>query len=110
MNEVTTYPPLTVGLPPRPENKWQREYCAFLRLLPELLKTRRGKYVAVHDEQVVDSGDDKVALALRAYELHGYVPIFVGLVAERPLPPERLPSFRAWEGQPKWTGEETPAS
>jgi hypothetical protein len=110
MSDVTTYPPPVLGLPPQPENQWQREYRAFLRLLPDLLKTHRGKYVAVHDEQVVDSGDDKVALALRAYEKHGYVPIYVGLVAERPLPPERIPSFRAWEGHSLRMGEEAPSS
>jgi hypothetical protein len=110
MNEVTTYPPLALGLPPQPENKWQCEYRAFLRLLPELLKAQRGKYVAVHNERVVDSGDDKIALALRSYQKHGYVPIYVGLVAERPLPPERIPSFRAWEGQALQMGEDAPSS
>lgn len=94
MSEVVTYPAVQIEWPPPPRNKWEREYRAFLAMLPELLKTHRGKYVAVHEGQVVGSGDDKVALALRAYEKHGYVPIYVGLVAERPLPPERMPSFR----------------
>jgi hypothetical protein len=92
MSEPVIYPaPL---LPPRPTNKWRREQLAFLRLLPELLRTHRGKYVAVHEEKVVDSGEEKLAVAMRAYAQHGYVPIFVGLVTDEPLPPVRVPSPR----------------
>jgi hypothetical protein len=82
---------LTAYLPA--PTKWEREYQAFLGLLPELLKAHEGKYVAVHEGRVVDVGEDKVALALGVYEKYGYVPIYVGLVATRPLPPERCPSF-----------------
>src|SRR5262249_22792908 len=60
MSQPETLPAPVIDRPPR--HKWEREYRAFLRLLPELLKTHRGKYVAVHEEQVVDSGDDEVAL------------------------------------------------
>jgi hypothetical protein len=94
MNESTTLATITVELTQPPKTKWEREHRAFQLKLPDLLKTHRGKYVAVHDGKVVDSGDDKVALALRAYGTFGYVPIYVGLVAERPLPLERHPSFR----------------
>jgi hypothetical protein len=94
MNDPITLPETKVELPPQVQTKWDREYGAFLHLLPELLKTHRGKYVAVHEAKVIDTGDDKVALALRAYDAFGYVPIYVGLVAERPLPRERHPSFR----------------
>src|SRR5205807_1758117 len=74
-------------------NKWQREYRAFLRLLPELLKTHKGKYVAIHEEQCVDTDEDKIALALRVYARYGYVPIQVGLVAEE-QPVVRIPHRR----------------
>jgi hypothetical protein len=83
-----------VVLPPPPEDKWRREYRAFLRMIPELLKTHRGKYVAIHEEKVVESGDDLIPVALRAYERHGYVPIYVGLVTDEPPPVIRLPSPR----------------
>jgi hypothetical protein len=53
--------------------------------------------VAVHDERVVDSGEDKLAVLMRAYVTFGYVPIYVGLVAERPLPAERWPHYRVVE-------------
>jgi sugar phosphate isomerase/epimerase len=94
MSEPTTVPTLTVNLPPPPQTKWEREYRAFLRLLPELLKTHRGAYVAIHEGQVVDTGDDELALASRVWSKVGYVPIHIGLVTEQPRPIERVPSFR----------------
>jgi hypothetical protein len=51
-------------------------------LLPELLRTHRGQYVAIHEEQVVDSGDDTFALGRRVYKRFGYVPIYVAPVSE----------------------------
>jgi hypothetical protein len=92
MSETSTDVVHTVELPRPPMTKWDREYQAFLRLLPDLLKSHRGQYVAVHNEQVVDVGDHKIDLAYRVYEKYGYLPIYVGIVAERPLPLERMPS------------------
>lgn len=94
MSEPVTYPAVSLTIPIPAHNKWEREYRAFLHMLPELLRSHRGKYVAVHDGRVVDEGEDKIALALGAYQKFGYVPIYVGLVTERPLPTERIPSFR----------------
>ena len=94
MSEPVTFPALALDFPTPPQSKWEREYRAFLRMLPELLKTCRGKYVAVHEGRVVDSGEDKMRLAMKAYAQYGYVPIYVGVVAERPLPAERIPGFR----------------
>ena len=72
--------------PPPPRNKWEREYRAFRRLLPGLLQTHRGKYVAVHNEQVIDSDADEMALILRALAKVGNVDIHVGLVTDQPEP------------------------
>jgi hypothetical protein len=94
MNKPEILPAPVLNLPPPPRDKWEEEYHAFIRLLPELLETHRGKYVAIHEGHVVDSGDDKIALAMRAYDRFGYIPIYVGLVAERPLRPVRIPSPR----------------
>jgi hypothetical protein len=63
-------------------SKWEREQAAFRRLLPQLLATHRGKFVAVHGEQVVDSGDDKLTVALRVLASVGNTDIHVGLVSE----------------------------
>jgi len=50
-------------------------------MLPELLRSHRGRYVAVHDGRLVDEGEDKIALALEAYQKFGYVPIGFGATA-----------------------------
>lgn len=93
MAELDILPAPVLNLPPPPEDKWRREQRAFQRLLPELLDTCRGKYVAVHEEQVVDRDDDLVTLATRVYRRHGYVPIYMDLVTERP-PVVRIPHYR----------------
>lgn len=89
MSEPATLPAPVIDLTGRPESKWAREYQAFRRLLPSLLATHRGQYVAIHEGQVVDSGDDKLALALRVLGRIGNVAIHVGLVAEAQEPLSR---------------------
>jgi len=85
----------TVQLPPpSPPTKFERERSAFLRLLPDLLKTHQGKYVAIHEERVVGEGDDKVAVALATYRQFGYVEIYVGLVTTQPEVPLRAGRYR----------------
>jgi hypothetical protein len=74
--------------------RWGQEYAAFIRLLPELLKTHRGKYVAMHGSKVVAVADTFTDAAMKAYKLVGYVPLHVGLVSEEPVPAVRLPSPR----------------
>jgi hypothetical protein len=82
MSEIATPPTFSVDLPPPESSKGAREFQAFRRLLPELLATYRDKYVAVHNEQVVDSDADDIALVLRVQAKIGYVPIHVGLVTD----------------------------
>jgi hypothetical protein len=92
MNQLETLPaPI---LPSIPEDKWHREKRAFRRLLPSLLISHQGRYVAIHEEQVVESGPDKLEVAGRAYARFGYVPIFVSLVTDVPQPLIRIPSPR----------------
>jgi hypothetical protein len=94
MNETTvTLPAPVLELPP-PVNKWEREHRAFQRLLPELLKSQAGKYVAIHDEQVVDSDTNELALIERMLGRVGNVSIHVGLVTEQTPPPIRVPHYR----------------
>lgn len=75
------------------EAKIRREQEAFRRLLPGLLRTHCGQFVAIHDEQVVGAGPDQVEVADRAYERFGYIPLLVTLVTERPRV-VRIPSPR----------------
>lgn len=85
---------IAIELPTPALPKAEREYRAFLRLLPGLLTTHQGKHVAIHNEQVVDCDADDVALILRVQSKVGYVPIYVGLVTEA-LPITRVPHYRA---------------
>ena len=75
----------------RVDEAFERERAAFERLKPELLKTYRGKFVAVVNEQVADVDTDRVKLVLRVYDRFGYRPIYVQLVEEH-LPRLHLPS------------------
>jgi hypothetical protein len=79
---------------PTPEDKWQHEFEAFQRLLPDLLHTHLGQYVVIHNGQVVDSGPDDLALALRFFAQHGKVPIHIGRVTREPATPARIPHYR----------------
>ena len=54
MNSIETLP--SPVLPSPPEDKFRSEQRAFQKLLPELLRTHRDQYVAIHDGQVVGFG------------------------------------------------------
>jgi hypothetical protein len=77
---------------------WQSEERAFHRLVPALLPTHRGQYVAVHNGQVIDHGPDQIEVAKRVYAQVGYVPVYVGLVTDVLPPPVRVPSPRRLRG------------
>ncbi len=75
-----------VHWPPLPRSKSEREYQAFRRLLPQLLQTDRGRYVAIHEEQVIDRDSDELTLIARVLAKVGNVDIHVGLVTDQPEP------------------------
>jgi hypothetical protein len=89
VNDPPTLPAPVLDLAAPSPTKWQREYQTFRRLLPQLLTTHRGQYVAIHEGQVVDSGDDKLVVALRVLARVGNTAIHVGRVAEEPEPVSR---------------------
>ena len=84
MSDTITLPSSTVNLAVSPRSKWEREFDAFRKMLPALLGSHRGCYVAIHDGKVADWGDDKLALALRVLAKVGNVAIHIGLVSEEP--------------------------
>ncbi len=92
MSEVVTFDPPAL-IPLSGPTKWEREYRAFQKLLPSLLLTRRGQYVAIHDEQGVDSGDNEIALIQRVFAKVGNVPIHIDPVADHPRI-ARVPHYR----------------
>lgn len=82
MSDVSTPPTFEVTIPVPDLSKGESEYQAFLRLLPELLQTHRGQYVAIHDGQMVDADADDIDLVQRVHARVGYAPIHVGLVTD----------------------------
>src|SRR5947209_19772554 len=93
MNDTSPREAISIDLPTPSLSKGEREYQAFVRLLPTLLQTHRGRYVAIHDGQVVDQGDDDIELVQRVHLRIGNVPIYVGLVsAEQRV--FRIPHYR----------------
>ncbi|HZL36987.1 MAG TPA: DUF5678 domain-containing protein [Tepidisphaeraceae bacterium] len=95
MNEIDVIesPQLTTMNPPL-DDGWRREYAAFVRLLPDLLKSHHGKFVAIHDGKIVAVADTFKDAAMQAYQCVGYVPLHVGQVVEHPVGQVRLPSPR----------------
>ncbi len=93
-NDILPAPEIQ-SLPATGPSKWEREKLAFRRLSA----THRGQYVAVHNEQVVDSGSDQLELARQSYRRFGYVPVYVGLVTDEPREPIRMPSPRHVRGR-----------
>jgi len=99
MSDMTTLPAPDLSLKEATHAAWEEEQRAFLRLLPTLLATHRGRYVAVHHGCVIAEGPEQVEVAKQAYSRAGYVPIYVGLVTEEPSRPVRLPSPRLLPGR-----------
>jgi len=99
MSDVTTLPAPDLGLKETTPAAWENEQRAFLRLLPTLLATHQGQYVAVHHGRVIAEGPDQVEVAKQAYARAGYVPIYVGLVTNEPPRPVRIPSPRLFPGR-----------
>lgn len=95
-SEVFDAPVLKLNREPR--TKWERELREFERMLPELLTTWRGMYVAVHEGRVVATGDHMIDVAMEAHSRCGYVPLHVGLVTEQPPPPVRIETPRIIRG------------
>ena len=94
MDESEILPAPVINVPQKNDDKWERERSAFRRLLPSLLTTSLGRYVAIHEEAVVETGDSSVDTAQRAYARFGYIPIFIELVSDQRPRVVRFPSLR----------------
>ncbi len=64
--------------------QFERERAAFQRLLPELLKEHRGKWVAIVDEKVADVGPDFSSVIQRVRARFGKRSVCVQEVLETP--------------------------
>jgi hypothetical protein len=78
-----------------PNKEWHAERVAFYRQLPDLLRTYRGQYVAIRGGAVVGHGDLVRQVSMDAHRLYGEVPIYIGLVSDKPVTPARIPSPRS---------------
>ena len=78
--ETTATPSPPVPVDPEFEKQWQ----AFQRLKPELLKKYKGQWVAIVNEEVVESGSEFGEVAQKTRERFGDVPMCVSEVLEKP--------------------------
>lgn len=63
---------------------FERERAAFQRLLPELLKSHRGEWVAIVDEQVVEFGPDFSSVIVPVRQRFGQRPVYIHEISEQP--------------------------
>ena len=71
-------------LPDTPYNrKWKAEIAAYDAMWPELLKTHKGKWVAVHGGKIVDIDRSREKLITRVYaQFSRRTPIYIEQVVE----------------------------
>jgi len=70
--------------------KIRREQAAYEAMHADLKETGSGKWVAVHEGQVVDRDDDDVALHRRVRDRYGDIAILLTRVDESPVREIRL--------------------
>ena len=92
--EPSTTDPMAGEGGPMTDPKLDREWAAFRAMLPELVKTYGGQFVAIHEGQVVGSGPDKDSVWREAHQRHGNVPILVRGVTETPRVVRIVTPFR----------------
>ena len=63
---------------------FERERAAFQRLLPELLESHRGEWVAIVDEQLVEFGSSFSSVIVRVRQRFGQRPVYVREILEQP--------------------------
>jgi len=63
---------------------FERERAAFQRLLPELLRTHRGEWVAVVDGQPVEFSPDFSSVIVPVRRRFGQRPVYVHEISEEP--------------------------
>ena len=66
------------------DDEWERARQAFERMRSELVKTHKGRFVAILNNQVVDTDSEMGTLARRVYARFGYRPIYMQKVTEHP--------------------------
>jgi hypothetical protein len=75
------------------DDPWERDRQAFFLMLPELLKTLRGKCVAIHNGKVVEIGDSVRTVLLQVRERFPKTEVYIQRVDEK-LPIAKMQSPR----------------
>lgn len=70
------------------------EHDRFVAMLPELMKTIPGKWIAMNAGEIVATADDEVGALTAAYRLRPGVLFLSRLVTDGPIPMDRLPTVR----------------
>lgn len=73
-----------ISPPSSPDDEWEQARQAFERMRGKLLKTHKGQFVAILNDQVVDADAEIGTLAGRVYARFGYRPIYMQKVTEQP--------------------------
>ena len=73
-----------ISPPLSPDDEWERARQAFERMRSELVKTHKGRFVAILNNQVVDTDSEIGTLARRVYAKFGYRSIYMQKVTEQP--------------------------
>jgi hypothetical protein len=73
-----------ISTPLSPDDEWEKARRAFERMRSKLLKTHKDQFVAILNNQVVDSDAEIGTLARRVYARFGYRPIYMQKVTEQP--------------------------
>lgn len=71
-----------LNIPKMTDDPWERDERFFFLKLPEFLKTLRGKWVAIYNEQVVEVGDTRREVLLRFVEKFPSAEVYIQLVDE----------------------------
>lgn len=96
-------PPVSAPRPtrmqPRPSHpEMAAEHDRFVAMLPELMETIPGKYVALRDGEILAVADDEVSALTAAHRVRPGVMILARRVTDQPIPVERLPILRPVAG------------
>jgi len=81
-DQVQVFEAPLLTIPKIMDDPWLRDQRAFFLMLPELLKTHRGKWVAVYNEQVVEIGDTRRNVLLRFRDRFPHAEVYIQLVDE----------------------------
>lgn len=92
-DEIQGFEAPQLPIPKVSDDPWERDKRAFFLMLPELLKTLRGKCVAIHNGEIAEVGDTVRGVLLRVRERFPKTEMYIQRVDET-LPVAKMRSPR----------------